>query len=268
MHDPTLRPQRVVTMPCFARPGWSYSVTPVSRLASVGRFRRRDKSSDGLPHQSCLPRCWMPAGEHTIEYRFRSTSFERGAWMSGASWLFVVGVAFGRLIRRRKFPAALTRPMARILITSGPTRQYLDPVRTSTNASSGRMGQALAAAAIAAGHEVIVVSGPVAVEYPGEAQMRWIVFDRRSPRRLPGSFFHLRLRDWRRSASDYHRSKSNNKRLPRRACHSSFILWKRPMLWRLSVRKNARDSGSLALRWRRTTNDFEPSRSCSAKAAI
>ncbi len=38
--------------------------------------------------------------------------------------------------------------MARILITSGPTRQYLDPVRYLTNASSGRMGQALAAAAL------------------------------------------------------------------------------------------------------------------------
>ena len=36
--------------------------------------------------------------------------------------------------------------MARILITSGPTRQYLDPVRYLTNGSSGRMGQALAQA--------------------------------------------------------------------------------------------------------------------------
>ena len=40
--------------------------------------------------------------------------------------------------------------MARVLITSGPTRQYLDPVRYLTNASSGRMGRALAEAAIAA----------------------------------------------------------------------------------------------------------------------
>lgn len=37
------------------------------------------------------------------------------------------------------------------------------------------MGQALAAAAIAAGHEVIVVSGPVAVDYPADADVRWIV---------------------------------------------------------------------------------------------
>lgn len=56
--------------------------------------------------------------------------------------------------------------MSRILITSGPTRQYLDPVRYLTNGSSGRMGKALAEAALARGHEVVVVSGPVGVEYP------------------------------------------------------------------------------------------------------
>ncbi|MCA9239698.1 MAG: phosphopantothenoylcysteine decarboxylase [Planctomycetales bacterium] len=56
--------------------------------------------------------------------------------------------------------------MARILITSGPTRQYIDPVRYLTNASSGRMGAALAQAACELGHEVVVVSGPVEVEYP------------------------------------------------------------------------------------------------------
>jgi len=61
--------------------------------------------------------------------------------------------------------------MARILITSGPTRQYLDPVRYLTNASSGRMGAALAASAVAAGHEVIVVSGPVEVSYPAGAEV-------------------------------------------------------------------------------------------------
>jgi phosphopantothenoylcysteine decarboxylase/phosphopantothenate--cysteine ligase len=61
--------------------------------------------------------------------------------------------------------------MSRILITSGPTRQYLDPVRYLTNASSGRMGQALAEAAVEAGHEVVVVSGPVDVKYPQAAEV-------------------------------------------------------------------------------------------------
>jgi phosphopantothenoylcysteine decarboxylase/phosphopantothenate--cysteine ligase len=61
--------------------------------------------------------------------------------------------------------------MARILITSGPTRQYLDPVRYLTNASSGRMGKALANAAMESGHEVIVVTGPVEVQYPPQCEV-------------------------------------------------------------------------------------------------
>jgi phosphopantothenoylcysteine decarboxylase / phosphopantothenate---cysteine ligase len=65
--------------------------------------------------------------------------------------------------------------MSRILITSGPTRQYLDPVRYFSNASSGRMGAALASAAIEAGHDVVVVSGPVEVEYPQKAEVISVV---------------------------------------------------------------------------------------------
>ncbi len=65
--------------------------------------------------------------------------------------------------------------MARILITSGPTRQYLDPVRYLTNASSGRMGAALTAAAMELGHEVVVVSGPVDVPYPEGAEVLPVV---------------------------------------------------------------------------------------------
>lgn len=49
----------------------------------------------------------------------------------------------------------------KILITAGPTREYIDDVRFLSNASSGRMGYSLVTAAIAAGHEVILVTGPV-----------------------------------------------------------------------------------------------------------
>lgn len=61
--------------------------------------------------------------------------------------------------------------MARILLTSGPTRQYLDPVRYITNSSSGKMGAAIAQAAIAQGHEVWIASGPVEISYPPEAKV-------------------------------------------------------------------------------------------------
>jgi phosphopantothenoylcysteine decarboxylase/phosphopantothenate--cysteine ligase len=65
--------------------------------------------------------------------------------------------------------------LARILITSGPTRQFLDPVRYLTNASSGRMGKALAEAALDLGHEVVIVSGPVDVSYPADARVVQVI---------------------------------------------------------------------------------------------
>ena len=65
--------------------------------------------------------------------------------------------------------------MAHIVITSGPTRQFLDPVRYLTNASSGRMGAALAQAALDLGHAVTIVSGPVQIVYPSAAKVLYVV---------------------------------------------------------------------------------------------
>jgi len=53
-----------------------------------------------------------------------------------------------------------------ILVTAGPTREHIDPVRFITNGSSGRMGYALAAAAAEAGHRVTLLTGPVALAPP------------------------------------------------------------------------------------------------------
>ena len=53
-----------------------------------------------------------------------------------------------------------------VLITAGPTRERLDPVRYLSNRSSGRMGYALAEAALRRGARVILVSGPVAIKPP------------------------------------------------------------------------------------------------------
>ena len=54
----------------------------------------------------------------------------------------------------------------KILVTAGPTREPLDPVRFLSNRSSGKMGYAVAAVAKSHGHEVILISGPVAIEPP------------------------------------------------------------------------------------------------------
>ncbi len=58
-----------------------------------------------------------------------------------------------------------------ILVTAGPTRERLDPVRFLSNRSTGKMGYALAAAAAARGHDVILVSGPTALAAPSDVRL-------------------------------------------------------------------------------------------------
>ncbi len=59
----------------------------------------------------------------------------------------------------------------RFLVTAGPTREYLDPVRFISNPSSGRMGYAVAEAALRAGGRVTLVSGPVALVPPAGVRL-------------------------------------------------------------------------------------------------
>lgn len=56
----------------------------------------------------------------------------------------------------------------RCLITAGPTREFIDPVRFLSNPASGKMGYALAEAAVAAGWTVDLVAGPVALQEPDD----------------------------------------------------------------------------------------------------
>jgi phosphopantothenoylcysteine decarboxylase/phosphopantothenate--cysteine ligase len=59
----------------------------------------------------------------------------------------------------------------RILITAGGTREYIDPVRFISNASSGKMGYALARAALKAGHKVTLITAPASQKPPGSAKL-------------------------------------------------------------------------------------------------
>jgi phosphopantothenoylcysteine decarboxylase/phosphopantothenate--cysteine ligase len=83
----------------------------------------------------------------------------------------------GRMLEPNDIAAALleqtgglrTRPLqgCKVVITAGPTREPIDPVRYITNRSSGKMGFAVAAAARDAGAEVVLVTGPVSLPTPG-----------------------------------------------------------------------------------------------------
>jgi len=74
----------------------------------------------------------------------------------------------------------------KILVTAGPTTEYIDPVRYITNRSSGKMGYALARAAVQRGAEVVLISGPTTLKPPAGSlfravktaeEMRQAVFD-------------------------------------------------------------------------------------------
>ena len=62
----------------------------------------------------------------------------------------------------------------KFLVTAGPTREPLDPVRYLSNRSSGKMGYALAEAARRAGHEVVLISGPTDLPIPAGVTYRRI----------------------------------------------------------------------------------------------
>jgi phosphopantothenoylcysteine decarboxylase/phosphopantothenate--cysteine ligase len=62
----------------------------------------------------------------------------------------------------------------RVVVTAGPTRESIDPVRVVTNRSSGKMGYAVAEAAWSRGAEVVLISGPVSLPAPVGVQVRRI----------------------------------------------------------------------------------------------
>ena len=59
----------------------------------------------------------------------------------------------------------------KFLVTAGPTREPIDPVRYISNRSSGKMGYAIAEAALESGHEVILISGHVSLQPPRAAKL-------------------------------------------------------------------------------------------------
>lgn len=95
------------------------------------------------------------------------------------------------------------RPL-RILVSAGPTREWLDPVRYLSNASSGKMGFAIAAEAARRGCAVTLVAGPVALETPAgvrridvESARDMLAVLRREFRGADALFMAAAVADWR-----------------------------------------------------------------------
>ncbi len=97
----------------------------------------------------------------------------------GSGYLACGMTGAGRLAENETIVAAVLQAVGAlqdlagetVLITAGPTREKIDPVRYLTNRSSGRMGYALAEAALRRGARVLLVSGPTAITPPGAAEL-------------------------------------------------------------------------------------------------
>ena len=96
-----------------------------------------------------------------------------------AGWLACRVEGRGRLPEPARIMRHVARALApqdlmgrRVVVTAGPTREWLDPVRFLSNASSGRMGYAVAEAAWERGADVVLVTGPTALEAPEGVRVR------------------------------------------------------------------------------------------------
>jgi phosphopantothenoylcysteine decarboxylase/phosphopantothenate--cysteine ligase len=96
----------------------------------------------------------------------------------GSGYLACGMTGAGRLAENETIVAAVMEALGAsqdmagetVLVTAGPTREKIDPVRYLTNRSSGRMGYAIAEAALRRGARVLLVSGPTAIAAPGAAE--------------------------------------------------------------------------------------------------
>jgi phosphopantothenoylcysteine decarboxylase / phosphopantothenate---cysteine ligase len=97
----------------------------------------------------------------------------------GSGYLACGMTGAGRLAENEAIVAAVMEALGAaqdlagetVLVTAGPTREKIDPVRYLTNRSSGRMGYAIAEAALRRGARVLLVSGPTAIAAPGAAEL-------------------------------------------------------------------------------------------------
>ncbi|MGA3302925.1 MAG: bifunctional phosphopantothenoylcysteine decarboxylase/phosphopantothenate--cysteine ligase CoaBC [Methylovirgula sp.] len=109
----------------------------------------------------------------------------------------------------------------RVIVTSGPTHEPIDPVRYIANRSSGKQGHALAAAAAAAGADVILISGPVALADPSGVATKHVETAEQMLKAveasLPADIFiaAAAVADWRIAAAANEKIKKGPEKAPR-----------------------------------------------------
>jgi len=112
----------------------------------------------------------------------------------------------------------------RFLITAGPTREPIDPVRYIGNRSSGRMGYAIAEAAIGAGHDVVLISGPVNLDPPPGAKLIPVSTSDEMFDEVMGQTPHCDILVMCAAVADYKPARISNEKIKKRAASLSLEL--------------------------------------------
>src|SRR5205814_1454731 len=148
-----------------------------ARNGASSAHRHRARHARAHSHRAGHERKNVGACRHAGERGEIKIAGRRVHWTGGRDaglWLRrrwpVVESGGHRFSRRISFAAARSADRVKFVITAGPTREPIDPVRFLSNRSSGKMGYAIAAAAIEAGHEAVLISGPVCLEPPPHAK--------------------------------------------------------------------------------------------------
>ncbi|MBD3422288.1 MAG: bifunctional phosphopantothenoylcysteine decarboxylase/phosphopantothenate--cysteine ligase CoaBC [Chitinivibrionales bacterium] len=116
----------------------------------------------------------------------------------------------------RQLPEGRTLIGKRVLISSGPTVEQIDPVRVITNKSSGKMGAALAEQALLMGAQVTLVAGPALAQLPAQARIVRVSAAREMKSALEQEFGCCDICIMAAAVSDYRPEKQSTQKLSRR----------------------------------------------------
>lgn len=141
---------------------------------------------------------------------------------------------FGRMLEPTQICREILNPNnkalqgIKILISAGPTREPLDPVRYITNRSSGKMGYALAEAAVAAGAEVSLISGPVNLPVPNSVNLINVETARQMYDAVISQVDNFALYIGAAAVADYRPTEIQNHKIKKQHDHSVIALEKNP----------------------------------------
>ena len=142
----------------------------------------------------------------------------------------------------------------RVLVTAGPTRETIDPVRFLSNRSSGKMGYAIAQAAVDRGADVTLVSGPVALEPIEKANMVHVVSAKEMAEQVIALSKHADIIIMAAAVADYTPQDSSGHKIKKAGDLQLTFVRTKDILKELGENK---ENGQLLMGFAAETQDFE-----------